>query len=235
MGNSVCPPYTRLYYIISGDPYYFLDGRRVELHAGHCYLFPTGKSFRYACDTSMEQLYFHIRLHDANGTDMLRGFDKVMEYEIGGDKICDLLCLFTGKTPVDALRLRQEIYASVLAMLEAYEVPLTVAHFSHGVLQAIDYIKSHLSMKLTVGEVAANVFLAESTLVKKFKKEVGITIGGYIDEAVLFETERLLVNSDLPIQQISEHFGFCDQFYFSRRFKAKYGETPQRYRRMRLI
>ena len=30
-------------------------------------------------------------------------------------------------------------------------------------------------------------------------------------------------------------FGFCDQFYFSRRFKMKYGETPQKYRKLRLI
>lgn len=234
-GNSVRPPYTRLYYIISGDPYYYLNGRRVELHAGHVYLFPTGLSFRFACDTSMEQLYFHIRLHDANDTDMLRGCDKVMEYEIGHDKIRDLLGLFTGKTPMDAMYLKQEIYASVLTMLRAYQVPLAVAHFSRGVLQAIEYIKTHLSMKLTVSEVAANVFLSESTLSKKFKKEVGITMGGYIDEAVLFEAERLLVNTDLSVLQISERFGFCDQFYFSRRFKMKYGETPQRYRRMRLI
>ena len=47
--------------------------------------------------------------------------------------------------------------------------------------------------------------------------------------------EHLLVSTNLSIQQISERFGFCDQFCFFRRFKEKYGETPQRYRRMRLI
>ena len=234
-GNNVRPPYTRLYYIVSGDPYCYLYGQRVELHAGRCYLFPTGMSFRYACGTSMEQLYFHIRLQDGNGTDMLRGFDRMMEYEIGAEKIRTLTELFLKKTPIDALRLQQEIHASVMTMLESYGVSLTVAHFSHGVQSAIEYIRAHLSMKLTVGEVAANVFLAESTLVKKFKKEVGITMGSYIDDAVLLAAEHLLVSTDLTVLQISERFGFCDQFYFSRRFKTKYGETPQRYRKMRLM
>ena len=49
------------------------------------------------------------------------------------------------------------------------------------------------------------------------------------------EAEQLLLKSDLTVLQISERFGFCDQFYFSRRFKMKYGETPQKYRKLRLI
>jgi len=72
-----------------------------------------------------------------------------------------------------------------------------------------------------------------STLAKRFKRVVCISIGGFIDDAVLFETARLLIHSDLSVRQISERFGFCDQFYFARRFKEKYGETSQRYRRMR--
>ena len=62
-----------------------------------------------------------------------------------------------------------------------------------------------------------------------------MTIGNYIDETILFESEQLLTKSELTVLQISEKFGFCDQFYFSRRFKAKYGDTPQKYRRQRPI
>ena len=61
------------------------------------------------------------------------------------------------------------------------------------------------------------------------------TVTRYIDDAIMFEAEQLLLKSDLTVLQISERFGFCDQFYFSRRFKMKYGETPQKYRKLRLI
>ena len=36
----------------------------------------------------------------------------------------------------------------------------------------------------------------------------------------------------MQISRISERYGFCDQFYFSRRFKEKFGVTPQKYRKM---
>ena len=45
--------------------------------------------------------------------------------------------------------------------------------------------------------------------------------------------EELLCDTDLSLSEISERFGFCDQFYFSRRFKAKYGETPRDTRKMK--
>ena len=107
--------------------------------------------------------------------------------------------------------------------------------YSRCVLLAIEYIKSHLSLQLGIAELAANAFVSESTLAKKFKAEVGMTIGCYIDETILFEAEQLLTKTELSVLEISERFGFCDQFYFSRRFKAKYGETPQRYRKMKPI
>ena len=36
---------------------------------------------------------------------------------------------------------------------------------------------------------------------------------------------------NLSALEISERLGFCDQFYFSRRFKEKYGSSPREYRK----
>lgn len=235
VGSIVTPPYARLYYIVGGDPYIIESGKRIPLLVGHCYLMPTGYSFRHACVTSMEQLYFHINLADSSGADLLRSCHGLMEYEPGGGSISRLIGLASRDDLYSGLMLRQEIYNSLLTLVGKYGVKLESMCYSNCVLLAIEYIRSHLSLQLGISELAANSFVSESTLSKKFKSEVGMTIGSYIDDAIIFEAEQLLCKTDQTVLQISERFGFCDQFYFSRRFKAKYGETPQKYRKNRPI
>lgn len=235
IGNVVSPMYSRIYYIIGGDPYVVINDHRIDLEIGKCYLFPTGFSFRHACQSSMEQLYFHINLNDHTGTDLLRSCQHMMEYIPRPELIQDMLDKTFSNKVSDNLKLRQALYGSILAMTDKYNISLSTAHYSRCVLLAMEYIKKHLSLKLTVGELAVNSFVSESTLSKRFRSEVGITLGSYIDENIFFEAEQLLLKTDLTVLQISERFGFCDQFYFSRRFKQKYGETPQKYRKLRLI
>ena len=234
-GSVKSPMYARLYYIIGGDPYVIVNEKRTELRHGHCYLFPTGFSFRHACNTSMEQLYFHINLNDYNGTDLLRECHTMMEYKPSDGTIERILGYFHSESIEDNLRLRQEIYASLLSMFDKYSVKLTSSHYSRCVMLTLKYIKSHLSMQLGIEELAAISFVSDSTLAKKFRQEVGTTIGSYIDSMIMFEAEQLLLKTDMTVLQISERFGFCDQFYFSRKFKLKYGETPQKYRKLKLI
>ncbi len=234
-GSVMSPMYARLYYIIGGDPYVIVNGERHQLLHGHCYLFPTGFSFHHACDTTMEQLYFHINLNDYNGTDLLRECKDMLEYKPSDGTIKRMLDYFYSERLEDSLRLRQEVYSSLLDMLDKYSVKLTGSHYSRCVMLTLRYIKSHLSLQLDVEELAAISFVSVSTLAKKFRQEVGITIGSYIDNMIMFEAEQLLMMTDMTVLQISERFGFCDQFYFSRKFKQKYGETPQKYRKLKFI
>lgn len=235
IGNVVAPPYARLYYIVGGDPFIIESGQRIPLLVGHCYLMPPGYSFRHACVTSMEQLYFHINLADSSGADLLRSCHGLMDSEPGSERIARLIALASRDDLNSGLMLRQEIYESLLTLIGKYGVKLESTHYSNCVLLAMEYIRSHLSLQLGISELAANSFVSESTLSKKFKSEVGMTIGSYIDEVIIFEAEQLLCKTDLTVLQISERFGFCDQFYFSRCFKAHFGETPQRYRKNRPI
>jgi len=234
-GSLVNPPHTRLYYIIEGDPYITIDGERQPLSSGHCYLLPTGCSLCYGCESKMEQLYFHLNLLDYNGIDLLRSCRNIIEYTPDKAEIETLTALLHEHDLFSGLLIRQKVGDSLYTLLRLGNVTLESTHYSRCVRLAIEYIRSHLSMQLAVSEIAASAFVSESTLSKRFKAEVGMTIGSYIDDTVMFEAEQLLCKSELTVLQISERFGYCDQFYFSRRFKSRYGETPQKYRRMKPI
>lgn len=234
-GTAVSPMYSRLYYILGGDPYVIKDGEKIPLEIGKCYIFPTGYSFCYACDNSMEQIYFHVNLNDFTGQDLLRFADSFMEYTPDRDVTEELLKYVRSENILGGLKLRQIVYTSVLTLLEKYKVPLVTPKYSECVKLAIEHIKSHLSLDLGIAELASFAFVSQSTLAKKFRAEVGVTIGRYIDDSIMFEAEQLLRSTNMSVLEISERYGFCDQFYFSRKFKKKYGKTPQKYRKLRVI
>ncbi len=79
--------------------------------------------------------------------------------------------------------------------------------------------------------IADSLFMSKNTLAKNFRREVGIPIGKYIDKQVFFEAEILLTKSPMSVKEISGALGFCDQFYFSRRFRQLFEETSLAYRK----
>ena len=164
VGNIVTPPYARLYYIIDGDPYIMDGQKKLPLSRGGCYLMPTGYSFRHACDSRMEQLYFHLNLLDYSGADLFRSCRGLMEYTPGSEKINELIEYTSRDDLIGGLMLRQELYTSILTLFDKYSVELESVRYSRCVLLAIEYIKSHLSLQLGIAELAANAFVSESTL-----------------------------------------------------------------------
>ena len=64
-----------------------------------------------------------------------------------------------------------------------------------------------------------------------FKREFGVTPGRYSLELRLRIARQYLENTQQTLRQIAAELGFCDEFYFSRLFKGKYGESPRACRR----
>lgn len=64
------------------------------------------------------------------------------------------------------------------------------------------------------------------------KKLTGRTAAEWIDYVLLLKIKRMLINSPLSIQQISDHFNFPDNSAFGKFFKLKTGITPRKYRMM---
>lgn len=231
----ILPSFARLYYILGGNPYIIWNGKQQPLMPGNCYLLPTGSSFQYSCLTEMDQIYFHINLLDRNGCDLLRSCS---------DPLCFTPELATLKT------LQKEMYQSDipnLLMLQSHllldlgqlfemngfwPTPITLSACVQG---AVSQIGKAPSIQLNSAALAKGLFVSPSTLSKKFRAEIGRTIGAYIDEMVFFEAEQLLHTSNLSISEISNRLGFCDQFYFSRRFKERYGVCPKKYRYYNIV
>lgn len=232
--RSLSPHYSKLYFILGGDAFICYNGRNHILRPGHVYLIPTDLIYNNGCKTNIDFLYFNIRFIDKSGYDFLANYPEMLECEYPIVQIRELIEKYRSKKLSDALIVKDRLMNAVLMLMSTMPgVELTGRKYTQCVTDALEYIHENLSIQISVDELCRAVYAAKSTLNKKFSEEVGMSIGTYIDREIMLRCEQLLIDSDLSIRQISDKFGFCDQFYFSRRFKSRFGVTPQKYRQMR--
>lgn len=231
--NSI---HSRLYYIVNGNAYIITaNNDKIVFEPGYWYLIPSGCSFVYGCDTSMEHLYFHLKLHDVDGLDLLSKFPSPVRQKTNNDKSDFFIGLLPSDNMLNSMKIHNEVYSVLISVLEKYDLNLKNKELSPCVTKAIRYIKQHLSVQLQVDDIAKHAYVSRSTLTKKFNKELSMSIIDYIYNSIMFEAGQLLSNSNISVLAVSEKFGFSDQFYFSKRFKAKFGMSPREYRKMPII
>lgn len=233
--ENICSPFTRFYYFESGSAQMTVDGQDVTLTPGYIYIIPPGVSLSSSCDGTFTKLYFHFNITRPDGYDLFAGCRGLLMDFVGHEHIAKIKSLFFSDKLVDTLKLRNDILHYALSLFpEKNANSITSVIYSPQVQSAIDYIKQHLSIQLSVKLLSDKLFVAPTTLSKHFREEVGVNIGEYIDDIVFENAKKMLLKTDLPISTISEKYGFCDRFYFSRRFKEKFGVTPFKFRKMKL-
>lgn len=233
MQREVCSPFSRLYYVLSGEGILEdAEGLEMRMTPGNFYFVPSGMTFHYRCDASLEKLYFHLTVRGADRYDLLAGQSSFAVFPCPELEDGSLLPLYRDSDSVAAARLQALLWRDVARILSAYPgggVPSVV--YSALVRRAIGHIRAHLSNSLRTEDVASALFVSSSCLATRFRREVGISIGRYIDDMVAFRARELLLRGELSIGEISARLGFCDQFYFARKFRRIHGETPGSFRR----
>ena len=98
------------------------------------------------------------------------------------------------------------------------------------VQKAADYIKLNYSEKISIKEIADQLYLSPNYLSELVKKQTGKTISEYLTEYRLEKACQLLDHAEYRVGDVSGMVGIHDGRYFSNMFKKKYGMTPTEYR-----
>lgn len=235
--NVVNPTYARLYFILESDGWYETEGGRFPLEAGQCYLLPSLFSFRCGCRTQMRQFFFHITLMDDNNQDVLPFITSPLSCPFSIPETQSLFYSMQDHelSTHETMMIHSHLLVTISRLLETQHITFPVKNYSPCVSYALQYIHQHISARLTLEEVTNYSFASQTTLSKKFRQELGMTVGRYIENMVFAQAQCMLRDPSLSIADISEQLGFCDQFYFSSRFKRRYNESPQSYRKSTVI
>lgn len=101
---------------------------------------------------------------------------------------------------------------------------------SSEIYRCMTYIQSHTNMPIGVEDVAEEIHRSSSYLMRRFKAELGMSVGDYITKCKLEEACDLLVYGDRSLAEISAYLGYSSQSYFQNVFKKQFGLTPMQYR-----
>lgn len=222
--------FSRLYFVSRGGGFIKTKNQYVTLKEGTVYFIPPNCKFSCGCDY-MEKTFFHISLPTVEKYDFFLGRDEIYEMPYSIEKQKELNRLLKTDDYVDIIKLRISLLEVVLDFCHKYpEGDIRIKKYSPLTEKTIAFIDENLSIKLTVSDIAKALFLSESKIRNSFKEEMGTPIGKYIDDMVFIKARRMLADSSKSIASVSAELGFCDQFYFSRRFTEKFDRTPSKFR-----
>ena len=97
--------------------------------------------------------------------------------------------------------------------------------------KAMLYIEKNLSKRVSLRRISEHIHLSESYFSKIFKDDTGLSVVQYITLLRIQEAKKLLVYSQLTVNQISKTLGYNRTSYFCKIFKLATTETPHSYRK----
>lgn len=128
----------------------------------------------------------------------------------------------------------EEIYKEKENMIRAFcqAIQSHKQHqYSNLVLSVIHYIEHQYAQDLSIQQIADELSVNINHLTAAFRQETGVTPGAYIRQTRMKQAVRLLVSTDLSVQDISNMVGVPDANYFVKLFKKEYSLTPTQYRK----
>lgn len=227
--------------ITAGEGYYQVnDGERQRVNAGSWFCFYPGAVFNYGPDEGgcWDEYYFTIQGERTKEwlEHWLASPELVKRAIINDAALSKMEMLFTlidsgAPSNLDRAALMIESFLYELVSQGDNEdsgnrgkwVVNLMEDISNGLLppQISGNIASH---------IAARHHISVSTLRRVVHEYTGYPLNEYIHRLKMAEAKKILLNSDMSIQEISAALGYKDMFYFSKVFKRISGISPRTYR-----
>jgi AraC family transcriptional activator of pobA len=97
--------------------------------------------------------------------------------------------------------------------------------------EVFGFIEDRYSERISLKDVARAVSLSPGYLTTVVRRKTGRTVVEWIAERRMAEARRLLVQTDLTVEEVGRRVGYVDAGYFVRSFRSTHGATPLGWRR----
>ena len=98
--------------------------------------------------------------------------------------------------------------------------------------QIMNYIEDHYSEKISLDQIAENMYLSPFYISRIFKNETGNAPIRHLINIRLEKAKELLEGGyEGSIQEVAARVGYDDAYHFSKLFKKRYGISPSQARR----
>ncbi len=111
--------------------------------------------------------------------------------------------------------------------------PLSRHQYPESLLAVQQYLDEHFQEDISIQELSRRFFISAGYLQHRFTELAGCSPKQYLILNRLYAAQQLLLTTQMRVTEVALACGFPDSANFIRRFSARYGETPARYRKSR--
>ena len=177
-------------------------------------------------NNSFTNMKTNLMIFDAlcNREAVKSGIDQVLAYKISNNL----------KFQINKISLSSEIRNVAHKILLTYAKAVkeyTLGNYSSNIKKIILYIRKNLTNRISLDDIAKELFITKEHLSRLFKKEMGITNSKYIINTKINEAKNLLKQTDYNILDIAVLLNFANSSHFSNSFQKVTGLSPSDYRK----
>lgn len=141
-------------------------------------------------------------------------------------------CLEQFRVRFDRQGRKYESYLTLENMLDMMFEAMEESNFYEveGGQKILNYIDRHLRRGLSLDEAAEYASMSSCYFSKFFKKLTGQNYIAYVTDGKIELAKQMLLDTDMPVINISYELSYGETNYFSKAFKRKVGVTPTEFR-----
>lgn len=241
-----------IYYLVSGERYYFIKDKTFRIKRGYFVLVNEGELHK-TTDTELPG-HERVLLYFRRDFIMTPCLSMATVLKVLAERRYCVLCLtLKEQRYIEAVfsEMNEEITARALGfeaclqarlmLLVAFiarrmdhndeEVYVSRSPKHEKVSEIIRYLDEHFSEPITVSGLSGLFFISPYYLSRIFKETTGFTLIEYINSKRVKAAGELLKHSGLKVIQVAERSGFGSVAHFNRVFRAVTGFSPLSYRR----
>ena len=208
--------------LLKGTMHYTINQEPVILHSGDVIVYQPGDIRKREQSKEVEYWSFNIKVDE---TDNLPFFHGVLRQCLS-DELQLILDLIVKISTKDSPYTDRMFWHSFLLLYyHLYDRSQKVIE-DDNIVKIKNYIDTHLSEPLTLPQICNIVYLSPNYCNYLFKKYTGETITSYVIRKKMECAKEYLINTDMPLANISTALGYRHYSYFSRQFKKLMNITP---------
>ncbi len=245
--------FTELAYVLSGKGRYIIEGKEFDVEAGDLVICNPGVKHTHIVTNPKEPTIefisgftdFHFKNMPPNSIELKDGgyvihMSSELKQEVSKHcyaMIAERESNQIGRYFMFKTHLMQML---LLVMREISDVEKTDQkgynfesyNKSYAVNRIINYLNENYEHKISLEQIAHNIYLSPVYISKIFKEETGESPINYLIKIRLDKAKDILLNSNCgSIKSIANQVGYDDVYHFSKLFKKYYGVSPLYYKK----
>jgi AraC-like DNA-binding protein len=200
-----------------------IDGVRVPILSGHAGICPPAQRLDYVFEERAEHIFVHYQF--AAGDAARVQVPALVDLGAGFERLWALLREAIPWRTTEPERASARLW-EVLWQIRAIAAVASGARVDP-LVRARELVELHLGEPLAASDLARQAGCSHNHLIRRFRRELGTTIVGYVRARRAERARYLLETSDAPIKAIAAEVGVADLARFNKLVRRELGAPPR--------